>query len=885
VPTKLPSEGPYKGLSPYDEEDAPFFFGRETDRRIIVANLIATRVTLLYGPSGVGKSSVLQAGVADYFRTLARADARRKRKPEFGLVVLGTWRRDRDPLADLAAALREQVCGTPGPPPDAPPEPFEEALEAAVGSVSGAVLVVLDQFEEFFLYRSATTGPGTFPFEFARAIGDPRLRVNFLISMRDDALARLEVFQGKIPRLFDNQIPLRHLDRAGAEAAIRMPLQQYNKGLPDAQPRWEIEDRLVEAVLQQTAAGKLAESRSMAAAAETAAAGAHAGERIEAPYLQLVMTRLWQAQKESASRPGAGETPRMLKLETLTSLGSAETILRTHLDTAMDALPARDRETASRIFHHLVTPSGAKIALRAADLAQYSRLPLARVEPVLQTLAGEPRILRAVRPASGSQEHAGYEIYHDVLADAILDWKQRYRSGRRVRQWVWVAAALAALTLASFVLALRNSRLAASRELASAARNNVQSDVGLAIILGLHALDKARTREAEEALYQAVLAGTDVRVNTSGAQAQSGGAGAMPEGAFPPLASMPPPKLLTLAATPDGKLLATGMTDGTIRIWNAESGSLKSDVPQQYAMVLALAFDPQGSKLVVADGSRVVHIWDVATGRSSSLPPQANSIMDVKYSPDGSRIATAGWDGVATVWDAASGNPVAACKVARGGVRRVAFSADGRRLATAGGESGVRIWDAQSGKELAEIASDRRPPGTHDGVKGDVPPEAMLPEVPVELAFSHDGELLAVAYSDATVTIYRTADRARVTDLYGGPKEVLSGLAFSPAGTQVITAGERKVKIWTVASGRPSLVLSGLASNTTGLALSRTKPESPEYSVWVGLENDGIMAIENPGDRQALIRSAHEILKRGNHTLSIEECGLYLDSATCPPLP
>ena len=61
--TALPAT-PYKGLMPYSEEDAPFFFGREAEREIITANLLASRLTLLYGASGVGKTSILRAGVA-----------------------------------------------------------------------------------------------------------------------------------------------------------------------------------------------------------------------------------------------------------------------------------------------------------------------------------------------------------------------------------------------------------------------------------------------------------------------------------------------------------------------------------------------------------------------------------------------------------------------------------------------------------------------------------------------------------------------------------------------------------------------------------------------------------------------------------------------------
>ncbi|MBA3440048.1 MAG: ATP-binding protein, partial [Pyrinomonadaceae bacterium] len=59
---------PYKGLIPYNEADAPFFFGREKETRLITANLFASSLTLLYGASGVGKSSVLRAGVAHELR-------------------------------------------------------------------------------------------------------------------------------------------------------------------------------------------------------------------------------------------------------------------------------------------------------------------------------------------------------------------------------------------------------------------------------------------------------------------------------------------------------------------------------------------------------------------------------------------------------------------------------------------------------------------------------------------------------------------------------------------------------------------------------------------------------------------------------------------------
>src|SRR4051812_18738103 len=86
---------PYKGLAPFEDSDldALLFFGRERESEIIAANLIAARLTVLYGPSGVGKSSVLRAGVAHRLR----------QEHDLQVVVFSTW--TGDPVAALIEAV------------------------------------------------------------------------------------------------------------------------------------------------------------------------------------------------------------------------------------------------------------------------------------------------------------------------------------------------------------------------------------------------------------------------------------------------------------------------------------------------------------------------------------------------------------------------------------------------------------------------------------------------------------------------------------------------------------------------------------------------------------------------------------------------------------
>src|SRR5262245_35778425 len=86
VVTRDAVTSPYVGLVPFSENDAEFFFGREKESRVIAANLRASRLTLLYGPSGVGKSSVLRAGVFSTLRDISRRDLETRGAPDFVVV-------------------------------------------------------------------------------------------------------------------------------------------------------------------------------------------------------------------------------------------------------------------------------------------------------------------------------------------------------------------------------------------------------------------------------------------------------------------------------------------------------------------------------------------------------------------------------------------------------------------------------------------------------------------------------------------------------------------------------------------------------------------------------------------------------------------------------
>src|SRR5262249_37351286 len=211
-PEAPPDDGPYVGLTPFTEADAEFFFGRERERRIVTTNLLASRLTLVYGPTGVGKSSLLRAGVERQLRVAAAEAVADGRMPESIGVVFRNWRDA--PLPAVAERLEETIAGTLG---ELAPEPpardqrldllladWTYRLSARTAELAGDarqpprtdLLLILDQFEEYFLYHPDEAGDGTFACEFPRAVNVRGLHANFVVAIREDAYTLLDRFEG-----------------------------------------------------------------------------------------------------------------------------------------------------------------------------------------------------------------------------------------------------------------------------------------------------------------------------------------------------------------------------------------------------------------------------------------------------------------------------------------------------------------------------------------------------------------------------------------------------------------------------------------------------------------------------------------------------------------
>jgi WD40 repeat protein len=781
-------ESPYKGLASFEDSelDALLFFGREREIAAVAANVLANRLTVLYGPSGVGKSSLLGAGVARRLRELSGAP----------VVVHNAWAED--PAARLITSVHAE-CGELG------------ATAGLVDTVaagaqqSGELHLLLDNFEEYMLYHGLEGPLSTALPELLRR---PGLRVNVLLALRDDALAELDEFAGRIPELFSNLLRLDRLDRDAGRAAILGPLARYSELAGET---FTAEDALVEAVLDE----------------------ASTEYGVEAPYLQLVLERLWEREREAGSRE--------LRLSTFRAIGGARAVVREHVQGALDALPLAEQDAAERVVRQLVTPSGRKVSHEPSDLAEYADVEDAELRLLLERL-GRDRIVRGVNGMQGAPTR--YEIFHDVLGPPILAWqaehqlrRERIRARRqRHRLYAVIAASLVALAVvaavAAYALVQRSDARTQARHahggaLAGRALADIPTNPQVSVGLALQAARLAPGRQTADVLRSSLAAMREEKIIRLGGNivaasfspsggllvASSNGRLQIYDTTGRELKSLRGPGLATAAWSLDGRFFATGTEGGRVNVWDPSLAkpayTLSTGSP-----ITALSF---GSKTLLIGSGKKVRLLDLATGRVRAIAV-GSGVVAGALDPNGDVFAVAtraGRSTTASILDARTGRVVR--HLPEAGIRSFAFSPDGKLLASGSRDSTARIWDARTGRLLhvlqhqgyvlgESFSSDGRSlvTSSYDGAAyvwdvGSGQRELLLVGATGSTnaaAFSPDGSEIATASADWLGRIYYSQDGRLLAPLAGHGESVTS-IGFDPSGRTVLTgSNDGTARLW-----------------------------------------------------------------------------------------
>ncbi|MBX7105224.1 MAG: protein kinase [Gemmataceae bacterium] len=198
-------------------------------------------------------------------------------------------------------------------------------------------------------------------------------------------------------------------------------------------------------------------------------------------------------------------------------------------------------------------------------------------------------------------------------------------------------------------------------------------------------------------------------------------------------------RVLSLAVSPDGKLIATGGVDGDVLVRRLPDGADSYAMPGLGKEITALAFSPDGRHLAVGGFDQTVRIWDLSTRRQIAVLPVTSKVSSIAFRPDGKQLAVSDYYIEIHLFNTADFQLERRLQGHTGGVDFVTYSPDGHRLAAGGEDTTVRIWDTTSGQELLTLR------GHTDVVKS--------------VTFSPDGQVLFSGSWDRTIRIWDARPR------------------------------------------------------------------------------------------------------------------------------
>jgi len=249
-------------------------------------------------------------------------------------------------------------------------------------------------------------------------------------------------------------------------------------------------------------------------------------------------------------------------------------------------------------------------------------------------------------------------------------------------------------------------------------------------------------------------------------------------------------EIYCLALSPDAKQLASGDSDGILKLWNWKTGVELATLRGHTGFLFSIAFSPDGKRVASCGSDQMIKIWDISKGEELiTLRGHQSWVRSVMFSPDGKLLASGGDDRMIKIWDVSKGEEAMMVGGQQGGSFSVAFSPDGKRIASGNGVQTVTIWDANSGEKLITLS----------GHKGYV----------TSVGFSPDGKHIVSGSYDGTVKLWNAATGEELMTLRGHTNSVNS-VAYDQNGKRIVSASfDNTIKIWDPASGEELMTLRG----------------------------------------------------------------------------
>lgn len=298
--------------------------------------------------------------------------------------------------------------------------------------------------------------------------------------------------------------------------------------------------------------------------------------------------------------------------------------------------------------------------------------------------------------------------------------------------------------------------------------------------------------------------------------------------------------------SPDSSMLATGGADGTLDLWDVESGDHRHKLQGHHRSLRNLVFSSQRQTLLSSSTDHSVRLWDVQSGHAlDKLCPEGRgnwAVMDITFSSDGNPLAAYTRGNSLEVWDVSSGRRLFRSNVeqvdTKTEVKQALFSPSGQYLSVYQNIV-IEICDSQSGSLLQTLKLDGAVFST---------------------SFSPTGNLFAVLYKDGRVQVYdpRTGEPyPLLKGHYGG----VYCVAFSLKEEQITTVGEdMTVRLWDTQTGTQGPVISGHAAPVRHVAYS---PDLDQRKI-ASRDSEGTIRLWDVPDS---VTASRQVIKRHNSSV------------------
>ena len=293
----------------------------------------------------------------------------------------------------------------------------------------------------------------------------------------------------------------------------------------------------------------------------------------------------------------------------------------------------------------------------------------------------------------------------------------------------------------------------------------------------------------------------------------------------------------------DGKYLASGSKDKTVKIWDAQTFQCLSTLEGHTDEVRSVSFSGDGKHLASSSMDNTVKIWEVQTPKcSATLEGHTSEVEGVSFSHDGKYVASASSDKTVKVWEVSTSQCIMTLQGHTAAVRCVIFSRDGKLIASGSNDTKVRIWEMQTSQCIATlqghtgiVRSVKFSPDDQYLASGSRDSNVKIWEVSTfkclatlkghindvqEVTFSNDGKYLASGSYDTTVRLWEV-QTSQCLETFQGHAHFVTSVSFSFDGKYIASGScDRSVKIWEVKSSNSLAMLQGHTKGLTSVSFS-----------------------------------------------------------------